>query len=97
MMVKLIEEKPETSGLYHLSSDPISKYDLLSLYKDLFEVNVDIEPFGDFKIDRSLDSSRFRAETGFRIPEWPKLIEAMRADPTPYDILRAVGSQGLSA
>ncbi len=53
-------------GLYHLSSAPIDKYNLLNLLKKAFKVEVEIEPFDDFYVDRSLDSTKFRNETGLR-------------------------------
>lgn len=86
---ELIEEHGTLSGLFHLSSEPIAKLDLLNDYKEAFGLNIDIEPYDDFRIDRSLDSTRFRSATGIEIPNWPELIAAMRSDPTPYDGIRA--------
>lgn len=64
-------------GLYHLSVDPISKFDLLRLVADVYHKSIEIIPDGEFIIDRSLDSSRFRAATGFSPKSWPELIQAM--------------------
>ncbi len=64
-------------GLYHLSSNPISKYDLLQLVARYYNKNITIEPYSDFYCDRSLNSTRFRTETGYSPPHWEKLIEAM--------------------
>ena len=81
----LIFDFPELSGLYHVSSDPINKYDLLMLVKKHFGVNVEIVPDPEFEIDRSLDSSTFRARTGFVPESWDRMIEDMASDPTPYN------------
>ena len=81
----LIENHQDLQGLYHLSSEPISKYDLLCLLRDFYKVPIEIEPYADFKIDRSLDSSKFRRTTGFAPPRWEKMIEEMAQDTTPYD------------
>lgn len=67
-------------GLYHLSSNKISKYDLLCLVAKYYSKNVVIEPYDDFYCDRSLDSTRFRGETGYSPPPWDKLIESMHDD-----------------
>jgi len=67
-------------GLYHVSSDPISKYELLRLVAERYGKKIEIEPFDDFVLDRSLDSTRFRAATGYRPPRWPELVEAMYRD-----------------
>ncbi len=68
------------SGLYHVSSDPISKYDLLKLVAKRYEKKIEIERYDDFHCDRSLDSSRFRGATGYKPPSWPELIDGMRED-----------------
>ncbi len=67
----------DLSGLYHVSSDPISKYDLLKLVAERYGKKIDIEPYGEFQLDRSLDSTRFRELTGYVPPSWPELIERM--------------------
>ena len=85
---ELIENHKNLQGLYHVSSQPISKFDLLCLLKEFYKVPIEIEPYADYKIDRSLDSSKFRKETGIAPLEWEKMIEKMAQDPTPYDKFR---------
>ncbi len=80
----LIENHSNLHGLYHVSSEPISKFDLLCLLKKFYALPIEIEPDGDFKIDRSLNSERFRSETGFVPDEWSTMIGRMTADSTPY-------------
>lgn len=80
----ILTEFPELSGVYHVSSDPISKYDLLGLVRDAFGVEVEIKPDDSVVIDRSLNSDRFRRLTGFQPPSWPVMIREMASDPTPY-------------
>lgn len=70
--------RPELRGLYHVSAEPIDKYRLLSIVAEVFGKSITIEPYDDFAIDRSLDSSRFRAATGYVPPSWPSLVRAMR-------------------
>lgn len=85
IIASLITDRPSLHGLYHVSSEPINKFDLLQLIKAQYHADIGIEAFEDFKIDRSLDSSRFRNETGFRPLDWETMIQRMAADPTPYD------------
>ena len=84
ILVKIISGFPELSGVWHVSSDPISKFDLLKLIAIEYGLQINIKPFADFLEDRSLDSSRFRNETGIIPPKWPELIRIMKEDPTPY-------------
>lgn len=76
----LIEQHPELAGLYQVSSEPINKYDLLLLLRDAFGVAVEIEAHNDFRIDRSLDSTRFREAVGFQPQPWPQMVQEMAAD-----------------
>lgn len=85
ILYDLIVNFKTLSGLYHVSSEPINKFELLTLIKKAYQLDVEIERFEDFKIDRSLDSTKFRKETGFNPPDWNKLVEMMANDPTPYD------------
>jgi dTDP-4-dehydrorhamnose reductase len=68
----------EINGMYHLSSDPINKYDLLNIVKGRYELSIEIKVNQDMIIDRSLDSSLLRALTGYVPPSWDTMIEEMR-------------------
>lgn len=68
---------PQLNGVYHVSSAPVSKYDLLMLVVDRYGKKIEIEPFEDFVLDRSLDSSLFQKATGYKPPSWAELVDAM--------------------
>ena len=65
------------SGLYHVSSDAISKYDLLQIMKDVYKKDIKINPYNDFILDRSLDSSKFMNATGYKAPSWKVMLSDM--------------------
>lgn len=81
----LLDDHPDLSGLYQVSSDPINKYELLKLVNTAFDATIEIEADESVKIDRSLDSSRFRQATGYTPPAWQTMIQTMADDTTPYD------------
>lgn len=85
---------PEMTGLYHVSSNPISKFDLLKLINDQYGKKIEIEPEDSFKLDRSLDSSRFRFLTGYNPPTWPDLVRRMHLDylQGPYQAVKPRGN-----
>ncbi|MGH9948757.1 MAG: dTDP-4-dehydrorhamnose reductase family protein [Pyrinomonadaceae bacterium] len=85
IIVDIVENHQSLSGVYHVSSEPISKFELLNIINDTFKLGVEVKPFSDFEIDRSLDSTGFRNATGFSSQSWSKMIEKMAADTTPYD------------
>ena len=63
-------------GLYHVSSQPISKYDLLLIIKNVYNTNINVKP--ETKkgvIDRSLDTSSFCKATGFLPKSWSQMIK----------------------
>lgn len=69
--------RPDLHGLFHLSAEAINKYDLLKLVASIYDKKIDIVADEQLAIDRSLDSSRFRNETGFQPASWPELIKDM--------------------
>ena len=69
---------PHLHGLYHVSADPICKFDLLCLIRNAYQRATEIVPRDDYVIDRSLNSDRFRCATGFEPERWPEMIRRMR-------------------
>lgn len=67
----------ELSGVHHVSSEPISKFELLKLLAQVYTKDIEILPYPSPKIDRSLDSSRFRQLTGYEPPCWSELVQQM--------------------
>lgn len=70
---------PDLRGLFHVSARPISKYDLLSLVADAYGSPAELVPDDAVRIDRSLDSTRFRTITGYAPADWPTLVAEMKA------------------
>ena len=68
------------SGLYHVSAEPISKYDLLNLIAKQYGRDIEIIPDGNMICDRSLNSELFRNLTGYYPPDWSELIRIMHTD-----------------
>lgn len=69
---------PELHGVYHVSAEPMNKFDLLTLVAQTYGKAIEINADDQLVIDRSLDSSRFRQATGFASKPWPDLIRTMR-------------------
>ena len=80
----IILRHQNVDGILHVSSEPISKLDLLRLVNEKFGTGRDIVADNTFAIDRSLDSTRFRELTGFQPMPWENMIHRMATDPTPY-------------
>jgi dTDP-4-dehydrorhamnose reductase len=72
--------QPQLRGLFQVSGDAISKYDLLVLIRQIYGRSTPIRRNDAFSIDRTLDSTRFRTATGYRPPSWQdQILEMYRA------------------
>lgn len=88
VIMRYVIPDPSLSGVYQVSSDPISKYDLLQLAKSSYRMDkVTINPDNDFYCDRSLNSERFRRQTGYTPPSWQSMIDELSASSSFYDRL----------
>ena len=64
-------------GVYHVSGQSISKYNLLKIIASEYKKVIKIIPNEEVKIDRSLNSIKFNKITGYQSEAWPKLIKSM--------------------
>jgi len=76
-VLKIIHHYPELSGLYQISSSPISKYELLCLAKKAFNVDVSIVPDANFFSDKSLLCDKYKMATGFKSASWPEMLDEL--------------------
>jgi dTDP-4-dehydrorhamnose reductase len=80
---KVIEEVilkfKNLTGLYQVSSEPISKYALLKLIKEVYKKDIQIIPSDKVVINRSLNCKKFQKETGIKIPNWNSMIKSMHS------------------
>lgn len=65
------------SGVYHFSSEPISKFDLLKLVANEYGKKISINASDELKIDRSLKSNHLRQELNWLPASWPSMIQQM--------------------
>ncbi|WP_438978908.1 dTDP-4-dehydrorhamnose reductase family protein [Polynucleobacter sp.] len=77
VIMDFVLPNPDLRGLYHISSDPINKYELLELIAKIYGKKIKIKQDREFTIDRSLNYEKFRAATGYIPAAWPDLIETM--------------------
>lgn len=73
----IVIQRTDLSGVYHVASQPISKYELLKLIAQEYDKKIEIIPSNDLVIDRSLNADHFRDATGYVAPSWPELIKLM--------------------
>ena len=75
---RILARHPELSGLWHVASTPISKFELLQMLADKLERNdIIIERDDTLVCDRSLVGSRFEKATGYQPPDWNVMLEEL--------------------
>lgn len=77
---ELVLPNPKLSGLYQISSEPISKFDLLSLIADTYNKKITLTKSNTPKIDRSLSYAKFKKQTGYKPKSWVQLVQEMHDD-----------------
>jgi len=82
----IIQEYPGLSGTYHVASKPITKYDLLCLLRQAYQLDVEIVP-DDLEVsDRSMKCDKLREAINFKCPPWAALVRQLSEDSTPYGV-----------
>lgn len=76
----LIERHPQASGLYHVSAAPISKYELLVKLRERLHAQAEIVPVDEPRVDRSLDSTRFRRVFAYQPPAWDQMLDELAGE-----------------
>ena len=82
---KVLRERPRMSGVWHVASKPISKYDLLMLVNERMGLRTEIEEEALPRVDRSLDGRRFEKEIGYSPPDWEAMVGEMASESHQYE------------
>jgi len=76
----IIKDYNWLSGLYHVASTPISKYDLLYALNDAFNNDTTIKEYYGEVSDRSLSGLRLKKTIQYEPPAWKRMIEEIAND-----------------
>ena len=74
---RILTQHPALSGVWHVASEPISKFALLKLCREKLGWEGVIEPNDEFVCDRSLNADRFNQATGYTPPSWEAMISEL--------------------
>jgi len=82
---KVILEYPKLNGLYNLSPEvPISKFELLSLAKEAYKLNIEIIRDDEHIHKPTLDSSKLRSILNPEIPSWKSMLQDLYSKKNMY-------------
>lgn len=79
LIQQVIIPRSDLTGIYHVAADSISKYDLLNLIAQSYSKKIEIIPDDKVVIDRSLNATKFKENTGYFLPSWREMIDLMHA------------------
>ena len=74
---RILTQHTDLSGVWHVASQPISKFGLLQLCREKLGWEGVIEPNDEFVCDRSLNADRFNQATGYTPPSWEAMISEL--------------------
>ena len=74
---RILTQHTGLSGVWHVASEPISKFALLQLCREKLGWEGVIEPNDEFVCDRSLNADRFNQATGYTPPSWEAMISEL--------------------
>ena len=89
LIIKILLKKKKIPGIFHVGSQPISKFDLLILLNHIFDRN-NLKVIKDekFKCDRSLNGSLFLEKYQIQLPNWNDMLSDLRGERPFYEKLR---------
>ena len=67
-------------GIINISSNPISKFEILKIIKKYYRINTEIIDDKSIISNRSLNFSLFKQKTGYSPPSWDLMIKEMFND-----------------
>jgi dTDP-4-dehydrorhamnose reductase len=76
----IIDKHLDLSGVWQVSSDSISKFELIKMINQKFNLNIKINRNSSFQCNRSLNSSKFKKKTAIKIPSWESMINNLYND-----------------
>jgi len=76
-ILKIINLGLPINGLFHLSSQKISKYDLILLIIKKFNLKKELIKDNSFYCDRTLNSELIKKKLKLTVPGWEKMIDEM--------------------
>ena len=82
---KLLLGNSHLSGLFHVSSQPISKLEIINKLNELLDLQLTVTPDASVQINRSLNSEKFQNATSISPQTWDEMLSNLRQDQKTYE------------
>ena len=80
LVADLIDNHKNLSGIYNVASKPISKFELLRLINDNFDLGLIINDDKTVISNKTLNASKIEKQIGLQPPSWDELIIELKKD-----------------
>jgi dTDP-4-dehydrorhamnose reductase len=80
LVADLIDNHKNLCGIYNIASKPISKFELLHLINDNFDLGLIINDNKTVISNKTLNASKIEKEIGLQPPSWDELIFELKKD-----------------
>lgn len=80
LVTRILKLPSRLEGVYQVSSEPISKLDLLRKINHVFDLKMQIDEDCSYVSKKDLNSSKIRREIGFVCPSWDEMINQLAAE-----------------
>ena len=85
LVSKLISMPNKLTGIYQVSSAPITKLELLGLINNAYGLNLNILEDSTYASSKVLIGEKLKKAVGFNCPSWPEMVKELRLDLFNYD------------
>jgi len=82
---KLLLGNSHLSGLFHVSSQLISKLEIINKLNELLDLQLNVTPDASVQINRSLNSEKFQNATSISPQTWDEMLSNLRQDQKTYE------------
>lgn len=80
IVLRIMQSFPCLSGVYNVSAVALSKFDLLSLVNEVFQVNAQIISNDSYKSNKNLLSNNLLSILNIPNPDWSRMILELKED-----------------
>jgi dTDP-4-dehydrorhamnose reductase len=80
VLLDFIFPNQDLRGIYHIASNPISKYSLLQKISTIYKKEISVIKDIEYRSDKSLNVWKFQKATNFSSPSWDDLLIMMYED-----------------
>lgn len=84
LILSILKQPQKLIGLYQVSSNPISKFQLLQLINSAFKLNMQIVANHSYVSEKILLSEKLKQKMNFQPPEWTEMLDEVAKDLFKY-------------